>query len=268
MTDFDIQPVIEVAQQAVEPVELTAGKIYAVAVGGRLDTIDLTGDQYRSFPELKVGVVTVRDVDSFAEYWHKHSDEASEIFADREARTVTAVLDAHTGASARWQRHRLTLGLRYSEAFKAWQANDGKAMDQETFAEFLEDNRADIHEPPAADMLEIATSLQASTKAEFQSGIVLSNGQRKLSWVESTTAQAGQRGDLVIPTEIRLAVQVFDGARVADLLTARFRYRINSGKLSLHYKLDRPADVIKSAFEGVVTDVSAGCSTTVLRGTP
>lgn len=235
---------------------------------GQLHRIDLTGDEWSDAPRRKVGTVVVRDVDSFAAYWQKHADGSSEIYADREARTVTAVLDAHEAIEPRWQKHRLKLELRYSEAFKAWTAADSRPMDQEQFAEFLEDNRADIHNPPAAEMLEIATSLQASTKAEFQSGIVLSNGQRKLSWVESTSAQAGQRGDLTIPTEIELAVQVFDGARVADRLTARFRYRINSGKLSLHYKLDRPADVVKSAFEGVVSEVSEACSMAVLRGTP
>jgi uncharacterized protein YfdQ (DUF2303 family) len=268
MSDFDVQPIIDIAQAAAEPQHLDLGGYYTVVAGGQVRTLDLTGDEYRDAPRRKAGTVVVRDVESFAEYWAKHSDEASEVFADRESRTVTAVLDAHTGMAARWQKHRLKLELRYSEAFKAWTSMDSKAMDQEQFAEFLEDNRADIHNPPAAEMLEIATSLQASTKAEFQQGIVLANGQRKLSYVESTSASAGTRGDLTIPTEIELAVQVFDGARVADRLTARFRYRINSGKLSLHYKLDRPADVVKSAFEGVVSDVSEACSTAVLRGTP
>lgn len=268
MTDFDVQPIIDIAQSAAEPQQLELGGYYTVVVGGMVKTFDLTGDQYRPFPQRKVGTVTVRDVDSFDQYWLKHSDESSEIYADRESRTITGVLDAHSDDSARWQQHRLKLELKYSEAFRAWLGADGKPMDQEQFAEFLEDNRADIHNPPAAEMLEIATSLQASTKAEFQSGIVLSNGQRKLSWVESTSAQAGTRGDLTIPTEIELAVQVFDGARVADRLTARFRYRINAGKLSLHYKLDRPADVVKSAFDGVVVDVAAACATNVLRGTP
>lgn len=265
---IDVQPVIDIAQAAADPVLLTPGSVYSVIVGGRLETIDLTGDQYRDLPKRKTGTVLVRDVNSFAEYWGKHSDSDSEVFADRESRTVTAVLDANTGTGARWQQHRLKLGLQYSQAWQAWTAFDGRPLDQEAFAEFLEDNRADIHDPPAADMLEIASSLQASTKAEFQSGIVLANGQRKLSYVEQTTAQAGQRGDLTIPTEITLGLAVFEGSAVADAVTARFRYRISNGKLSLHYKLDRPADVISTAFAGVVAEVERLCSATVLRGNP
>jgi hypothetical protein len=117
-------------------------------------------------------------------------------------------------------------------------------------------------------MLEIASSLSASTKADFESGITLANGQRRLSYVENTTAKAGVRGDLTIPTEIQLRVRVFDGADFAERVTARFRYRINAGKLTLHFKLDRPADVIADAFEAAVNELADACDTTVLRGTP
>lgn len=256
------------AASGAEKLEL-GGYYVAASRDGELHRIDLTGDQWRDLPRRKEGTTTVRDVASFAEYWGKHATAGeSEIYADRDRCTLTAVLDAHSSAEAHWGEHRLVLGLQFSEAFKAWRAHDGRAMDQEAFAEFLEDNRADIIQPPAAEMLEIATSLQASTKAEFQSAVALSNGQRKLSYVEDTSAKAGQRGDLTIPTEIVLGVQVFDGATVADRLTARFRYRIANGKLSLHYKLDRPADVIASAFEGVIHEVTDACQATVLRGTP
>lgn len=250
--------------------KLDLGGYYAVAsVDGELHQIDLTGDRWRDQPKRKEGTTSVRDVASFAGYWGKHATAGeSEIYANREGCSVTAVLDAHTADEARWGKHRLVLGLRFSEAFKAWQAHDGKAMDQETFAEFLEDNRADIHTPNAAEMLEIASSLQATTQASFSSGIRLADGQRQLAYTEDTSAKAGQRGDLTIPTEIVLAVQVFDGATVADRLTARFRYRISNGHLSLHYKLDRPADVISSAFEGIVHEVTDACAATVLRGTP
>lgn len=249
--------------------KLDLGGYYVVAsTDGELHQIDLTGDAWRDLPKRKTGSTSVRDVPSFATYWSKHADVNSEVYAHRDSRTVVAVLDAHEAATARWGQHRLVLGFQFSTAWKAWTSFDGQQMPQEAFAEFLEDNRADIVEPAAAEMLEIASSLQASTKAEFQSGIQLSNGQRKLSYVEDTTAKAGQRGDLTIPTEIALGIRVFEGADLADRVTARFRYRINAGKLTLHYKLDRPADVITAAFEAAVNELADACDTTVLRGTP
>lgn len=264
-----VQDIASLADGANGPAELDLGRYYVVTSrDGQLHKIDLTGEQWQDAPKRKVGNTSVRDVPSFATYWTKHADGASEVYANRDARTVTAVLDANTADGARWGQHRLHLQLQYSTAWKAWTSKDGQPMGQEEFAEFLEDNRADIVEPAAAEMLEIASSLSASTKANFESGITLSNGQRKLSYVEETTAKAGTRGDLTIPTEIRLGIRVFEGAEFAERVTARFRYRINSGKLSLHYKLDRPADVIALAFEAAVNELADACDTTVMRGAP
>lgn len=264
-----IAAITALADSAAEAEQLAVGGYYVVTSrDGQLHQIDLTGDKWRDEPKRKTGTTGVRDVPSFATYWAKHADPASEVYASRENRSVTAVLDANTADGARWGQHRLTMQLQFSTAWKAWTAADQQSMTQEAFAEFLEDNRADIVEPAAAEMLEIASSLSASTKANFESGIILSNGQRKLSWVEETTAKAGQRGDLTIPTEIRLGVRVFEGAEFGERVTARFRYRINAGKLSLHYKLDRPADVIATAFEAAVNELADACDTTVLRGTP
>lgn len=264
-----VQEIASLAEGASGAEQLFPGNYYVVASrNGALHQIDLTGPEWQEQPKRKVGNTSVRDVPSFATYWAKHADEASEVYANRDNRCVTAVLDANKADSARWGGHRVTLQLGYSTAWKAWTSKDGQPMGQEEFAEFLEDNRADIVEPAAAEMLEIASSLQASTKAEFQQGIQLSNGQRKLSYVESTTASAGQRGDLTIPTEISLSIRVFEGAEYGERVTARFRYRINNGKLSLHFKLDRPADVIAAAFEAAVNELADACDTTVLRGTP
>ena len=249
--------------------KLDLGGYYVVAsTDGEIHQIDLTGDRWSDQPKRKTGNTSVRDVPSFATYWAKHADPSSEVYAHRDSRSVVAVLDANTADAARWGQHRLTLQFQFSSTWKAWTGADGQFMQQEAFAEFLEDNRVDIVEPAAAEMLEIASSLSASTKAEFSSGITLSNGQRKLSWVEDTTAKAGQRGDLTIPTEIVLGVRVFEGADYADRVTARFRYRINAGKLTLHFKLDRPADVVGAAFEAAVNELADACDTTVLRGTP
>lgn len=265
-----VDSIAALAESAASAERLTLGGYYVVTSrDGAMHRIDLTGDEYRDRPRRKRGTTTVKDVGSFAQYWAKHATgAASEIYADRQARKVTAVLDAHEVAEAGWGGHRLVLSLAYSSAFTAWVNNDKTPMQQEAFAEFLEDNRADIFDPPAAEMLEVASSLQAATKAEFQSGIRLADGQRKLSYVENTTASAGARGDLTIPEIITLRLPIFEGASTADDLTARFRYRINGGKLSLHYVLDRPADVINAAFEGVIAEVAAQCGAAVLRGTP
>jgi uncharacterized protein YfdQ (DUF2303 family) len=274
MTAVDATAVSEIADLATcatEPSALELGKYYTVIAGGQLHKVDLTGDQYQAQPRRKIGATAVRDVASFAAYWAKHRrDSISEVYANRDALAVVAVLDAH-GAdpdATGWAQHRLVLGLKHSAAFMAWKSGDARDMTQEEFAEFLEDNRADIASPPAAEMLEVAQSIQAATKVDFSAGYRLADGQRRLSYTETVESRAGTKGELAIPAEIRVRLPVFDGAEVADELTARFRHRIVNGQLRLSYRLDRPDDVVSSAFEGIVAEVGEACATTVLRGQP
>lgn len=274
MTNLDasaIEEVASLATAATEPSQLELGGYYVVVTGGQPHKIDLTGDEYQVQPRRKKGITTVRDVSSFAAYYAKHSQpERSEVYATRDTLKVTAVLDAHGGNAAQtdWAQHRLVLALEHTTAFKAWRDNSGKEMGQEEFATFLEDNRVDIQSPPAAEMLEVAQSIQATSSVEFASGHRLVDGQRRISYSETIASKAGTKGELAIPAEIVLGLFVFKGATVADAFTARFRHRINGGQLKLMYKLDRPDDVVDSAYEGVIADVAEACAATVLRGTP
>ncbi|MDV5145889.1 DUF2303 family protein [Streptomyces sp. SBC-4] len=268
--DLDgIQSVIDIAQQAAEPTALETGRVYAVRTsGGGTQTLDLTGPQYTGVPARKSGTTTVRDAISFTAYFTKHADPDTEVYADADRLTVTAVLDAHTATSARWSGHRLTLSLRKTEAWAQWLEHDGRLMQQEQFAEFLEDHLPELLEPSAADMLEIAQSIQGATKAEFQSSTRLSSGQRQFAFVETLTAKAGQKGQLTIPEVFTIGLVPFEGSE-GYKLTARFRYRLGrDGALTLGYKLERPGDILRTAFQDVVTKIGDEIEQPIMNGTP
>lgn len=266
--DLDgIQSVIDIAQQATAPHVLEIGKVHAFAVGGIVKTVDLTGDQYKDQPSRKTGTTTVRDAASFLAYWGKHSDGDSEVYADAERLSVTAVLDANTEAGgARWEGHRLHLALRKTDTWNAWLANDGKLMKQEQFAEFLEDHLAELLDPAAAEMLEIAQSIQAATKVDFKSATRLSSGQRQLEYVETMTAKAGQRGQLTIPETFVVGLVPFEGSD-GYRLTARLRYRIGDG-LTMGYRLETPGDTLRTAFADVVKALAEPIEQPVMNGSP
>lgn len=267
-TPTDIQAVIDTAVRTTPPAEVEPGKFYVFRTPDGISQLDLTGDQYRDTPARRQGVTTVRDAASFAALWAKHHDAASEAYADADKLTITAVLDADTGSSARWGGHRVHLALRETEAWKQWAANDGKLLDQETFAEFVEDHLPEILEPAAAEMLEIAQSISGTVKAEFASGTRLATGQRQLSYVETVTAKAGQKGTLTIPEVFTVGLLPFEGLTKGYQFTARLRYRINGSDLTIGYKLDRPGDVRAKAFADIVTAVGEQISTPILNGTP
>jgi uncharacterized protein YfdQ (DUF2303 family) len=266
--DLDgVQSVIDIAQQAAEPAELEPGSVYAFVTPRGVEQVDLTGDRYKNQPSRKTGTTVVRDAVSFLAYYGKHADGDSEVYADAEKLTVTAVLDADTADAARWGGHRLHLALRETEAWKQWMHCDGHLLSQDVFAEFLEDHLPELLEPSAAEMLEIAQSFQAHLKVDFQSSTRLSSGQRQFQYVETQTTKAGQKGALHVPETFVIGLVPFDGSE-GYKLTARLRHRITPEGLKLGYKLERPDDIRRTAFADVVKAIGAEIDTPVMNGTP
>lgn len=279
-TEKIVTPTSEIAdltRAGTEPRELNLGSFYIVHGGdGTIREVDLTGDRYRDKTGQVAAAVAVTHADSLLAYWDKHHDDQSDMWADREKRTLTAVIDAHAGSDesdedrARWQSHRATLTLSLSEAMQAWLNNNGKVLEQVAFAEFCEDWMSVIAAPDAADLIEMVQDFQATVSASFKSGFKLSNGQRVMEYTEQID-QAVKGGAVAVPQTITLSLPIWRGASDRHELTARIRTRVNhggAGKLGIGYKLDRPTDAIDAAFEAEVARVQEHIGRPVLRGTP
>ncbi|MFF0143557.1 DUF2303 family protein [Streptomyces sp. NPDC005227] len=268
MTNTDnAQVIVDTALRSAQSVILEPGKVHAFNTPAGVKTIDLTGPEHTGKLDRKAGTTTVRDSESFLAYWVKHHDADSEVYADAERLTITAVLDANTTSAPRFGAHRLHLALRETTTWQQWTRQDGQLMDQETFAEFLEDHVPELLEPVGADMLEIAQSFQAASKVDFQSAQRLNSGQRQFQYVETTTAKAGQKGQLTVPETFVIGLVPFEGSE-GYKLTVRLRYRIGQDKLRLGYKLDRPDEIRKTAFADVVKAVGEQIDTAVMNGSP
>lgn len=274
-TPSDTQPIIDTALASAQPFALEPDQRYSLIVpgggdyAGSVQIIDPIEDEFRDVPRRPKGTTTVYDVDSLAVLWEKHSHELSEVFADPIRFRITAVLNADGGSqeAAGFRDHRLELICKKTPAWEAWLAHDGALRDQTTFAEFLEDRLHEIEQPSGAEMLEIATSFQASSKVEFKSAVALTSSTRALQYEETTAAKAGQTGQLEIPATFVVALQPFEGG-AAYRVTARFRYRITNGKLQIGYRLERPEDVLRTAFNDVREAASEATGKQVLFGSP
>ncbi|WP_405543982.1 YfdQ family protein [Streptomyces phaeochromogenes] len=268
-TDTSVRAVAALAQQALDPKEVEPGGIYLVATAdGGIQPYDLTGPEYTGRVTRKTGTTTVRDAASFLTYYGKHRDvDATEVYSDVERLSVTAVLDAHAEDEPGFAEHRLVLALRRTKAWQEWTDLDGKLVDQERFANFLEDHLPNLVEPDAATMLEIAQSIKATTKAEFQSSTRLQSGERKFAYVEDTKATAGGKGDIAIPETFKIAVPPFEGAD-AYSMTCRFKYRLDRNQLTLGFKLEQPEERAKAAFADVLKAIADGIDTPILNGSP
>lgn len=253
---------------------LEPGHYYAFKHGDHVTTIDLL-DRNLDRPRRKTGRIVVEDAPSFAHYFAKHADSNSEVYVDIDAGRVTAILDAHEptddtldrDGTGRWGEHRLALTLAQTDAWKRWAALDRKTLSQSAFADFIDDNRADIRKPAAADMLELVQHFQAITKVTFQSSTLLASGDRRLTYVEETDAGAGAKGQIAVPSVLELGLAPFEDSE-PYVVTARFRYRIEGGHLKMGFLLDNADDVRKDAVKTVVGKLQEELGITIMRGTP
>ncbi len=275
-TDEGVRAILAAGAAGEQPDSVTVdgdelALVYALPDGYRTSTVDLEAirRRYAPYPEAKAGNYGTRDADSFLAYFLQHQVDG-QVWADPPL--ITGVLDAQADGPT-WERHRVQLQLILSPEWRVWVSNSGAWMDQETFAEFLEAHRTQIVDPVAADILEVAQSLQAKTSVDFKSGYRTKDGQRALVYTETTTAKAGQKGELEIPDHIVLKLRVYRGELPVEVV-ARFRYRILEGSLQLSYVIDRQEETLELADLAVIGRINQAITKAdpglgpVLIGTP
>lgn len=276
-TTDNVQAAIDAGIQigSVAPTELERGKLYAIRnEDGVPEILDTRKDEFLDEPLRKTAKPIVRDSASFLAYWNKHKVPSSEVFTDLDTQEVVAVIDAHGPAAdalhgfTDWGEHRLTLKVRKTEQWKAWEKLDRRMLLQVDFAEHIEDRLEDIEAPPAAEMLELAMSFQAKKGVEFKSSSILNSSQRELVYTEDIQASAGRNGSITIPTSFDLGLQPFEGSDTYKV-TARLRYRITEGVLTIGYFLVDPDKVLRGVFGDMLEAIETAIEPTpILRGAP
>ncbi|GAA2298455.1 hypothetical protein GCM10010402_66350 [Actinomadura luteofluorescens] len=266
---------VEQARNAAGPVILTTadgGDLAVFHTPHGVETLDLGADVYArrsDTPRRKLGTTVVHDVDSFALYYEKHADDATEVYVDLDKGEITAVLNAHETDGPRWGDHRLKLVMTHTEPWKRWTGQNRRYLTQGDFADFIEDNLRDIlAEPvPPAAMLEIARTFKAKTSVSFSSGVVAESGDIRLRYEETTTASGGAKADIGVPRAFVVGLQPFEDVD-AYKIEARLRHRIQGHALHLCYLLDRPEDVVRAAVKTVVEKVEEATGARIMHGAP
>lgn len=200
--------------------------------------------------------VAFRDVKALIAYVNRFKNAETQIFADERAGTVTAIIDYHASVgSPNHLAHVAVFTAEPSPEWKEWKALDGKPQQQERFAEFVENQAPFIVRPDAATMLEIASSFQASSSAAFSKAISLANGQVQLQYVENINGTAGPKGSMEIPKTFDVQLRPFIGCSPTRV-EARFRYRIEGGRLSLWFDLFRADDIQRDTFNVILKRIA------------
>ena len=264
----DAAAVIEIAQQAAVPNVLDPEKPLGIVVpaGSKLEIPDLSA--WRMSPSRKTGIYRPATVEAFSEYVNEHLDaDASTVWVHPTSGKVIAILDDHHPEEAGWREWRVDLQLAHTAEWNYWIAQDRKMLSQVDFAEHIEGGLEEIATPDGADLLEIAQTFQMTSGANFRSSVRLSTGQQQFQYDEEGTATAGLTGQLKVPTQILLVIAPFFGEQPSRI-NARLRFRLNSGKLTLGYMLDRPEVVVRNALEKVAETLAAKFTHTYVGDAP
>ncbi len=209
----------------------------------------------REKPQRIEGFVYATCASAFIDYWTRFATEHSMAFFDVEKAKIVGIIDYHeANGTPAFRDHRICYDIPETPEWGKWSGTNGKAMDQEQFAEFVESMATEIIDPPSAEMLEIAQTLSIQKEAAFSKAIRLDNGQVQFTYLENMQGRAGAQGNLTIPGQIRLGVQLFRGED-RDEIIARFRYRLTGPSLKLWYEMIRPHEVKDRAVRSIATRI-------------
>jgi len=230
-------------------------------------------------PHRKTGTVKLNDVESFNAYYAIHGNGAP-VYATMQPAKFIAVLNEHTKDKADYRDHRAVFTVEHSKEWATWtnrSGHDKPFASNEAFALFLEDNAPDIIDPSSAHMLQIALNFRVKADVAFSVAQRLQDGQINLGYSNLVNASAegaaaepgGAPVKLTIPEKFTIEIPVFAGLDAPKYrVSARFRYRLREGKLSLWFELERPHKVVEAAFKVLWDSIKDTTKAPVLHGTP
>lgn len=226
---------------------------------GKLTSAKPLLEEFRIHPDRKVGSANVATLDSFIDLTNRHKTDHSAIFADTnwKSPSLTAIIDYHhkeRDGQPDNGKHRIHYPFPLSDEWKAWIGMDGVALQQQEFAEWMEDH---IHELTSPDTLEeeqylksfgfkvafpndimtLSRGLKVHAETRVKSNVVLQSGEGEIAFEEEHRTQDG--GKLVIPGMFIINVAPFfmgDTTRIP----VRLRYRVHGGAVTWFFKLYRP----------------------------
>ncbi|TCR01091.1 DUF2303 family protein [Neorhizobium sp. JUb45] len=257
-------------------------------------------DAWRDTPDRKSGTARITTLESFIDLTRRHATENSAIFAatDWKAPFLLTVVDYHHKntdvASTEGEvigtevgkpengKHRIEYKFPLSEEWQAWVKMDKQPLNQQAFAEFIEDHIGELaspHEeevtfwqdklggkvayPHELKMLSIGLKVHAETRVS--NNVTLQTGEGELTWEETHRDMKGDK--LIVPSLFIIQLPPFFMGE-AIRLPVRLRYRVREGSVVWIFQMYRP-DVYVT--EQVMRDMERAARETDLpayQGTP
>ena len=225
-------------------------------------------------PVRKIAAVTLDDSASFIDYTNKHGlRDTCVIYSKsdyvKQSATLTAVINDHgtLDESTAWRDHTATFSPIKTVEWTRWNGKSGSAMDQLSFATWIEDNLQDIASvegmPSGTDMLKMALEFEANHDKRFKQKINTTNGGVRLEYIDDETTDT--RKQMAVFDRFAIGVRVFLNGP-AYQVQARLRYKQNSDKVSFWFELIRPDRVFESALNDEIAKIKEETGFVILMG--
>jgi uncharacterized protein YfdQ (DUF2303 family) len=252
----NMQAVIDAARTGYELVTLASDPNYKIIYTPTHGVQTVSLEKHNATPARKTGAVVVFEAESLNRMLADNAIAgATTIYVnpDAEKPAIVAVVNGNGSAGPGFGDFRISIGFRPTPQWTKWKSIDGKLLPQSDFAEFVEDNLGDIATPDGATMMEIVTYLQATRSVDFRSGVKLGSGATQLTNNESIDATVGA-GNIAVPDMFEIALSPVFGVTPFKI-PARFRFRIEGGKLKLGFKLQRIEDVMAQIIRDIEGEI-------------
>lgn len=260
-----------VAREARKPFVLNEEQI-AIPDGWNLrDTESL-----QMVPRRKIANVSLQDEAGFVDYMARHGIAVRcTIWCDADYPNgkigYTTIINDH-GAEMddqEWRDHIARFTPAQSVEWKRWNLSNKKVMSQLEFANFLETNLGDIASvegfPTGTDMLNMATGLEITQDSRIKSAIRLQSGGVRMEYVQDDNAETAQ--SMEVFSKFAIGIPVF-WAGDAYQLEACLKYRLNSGKLTFWYELNREDKVLEDAARTLTASIQEKTGFPLFHGNP
>lgn len=254
-------------------------------IGVEVQSIKAFVDEWRTAPERRKGTAKMLTLESLTAFVNRQKDGGSALFAtlDGPAAGLTAVFDYHQiDGAPRFGGHRALYAFPQSPEWQAWKGRDGKAMEQDAWAAFIEERIAELSAPldqertdyeslfqtkiaVPSDLITLSRGMQISVESKVRDFRVLQSGETEISFEE--VHKDGSGAKLIVPGLFVIRIPLFvDGVPIRIL--ARLRYRRVEGKILWFYQLYRADLVMREAMRNDAETVARDTALPLFEGSP
>lgn len=277
------------------------------AAGRSLADMTAMTEKYREFPRQRSGIAVLSDISSLAAHVNRFKTAESALFGDKMPTnpSLLAVFDYHDRLNAgedeaplaehprpRFGKHCARYEFPLSVAWRAWNAINGKSLEQGSFAALIEERILDIAPPPVFTegtlgptdamlreitrlthgswagperMMDLSRGLAVHESSKLVSATNISSGTGTLIYETEHTDEQGMK--LEVPNLFLLALPPFEGG-APYRVPARLRYRKNAGRLTWTIDLYQVERIIDAAITEACEEVQQATGLPIFYGTP